>query len=56
VSAVREASALGIYKTVYIANLLEPSALQPNPVYPQDPKLLGITYEGRKLENYDELL
>jgi transposase len=56
VSAVREASALGIYKSVYIANLLEPSARQPNPVYPQDPKLLGITYEGRKLENYDELL
>ena len=56
VSAVREASALGIYKSVYIANLLEPSARQPNPVYPQDAKLLGITYEGRKLENYDELL
>lgn len=56
VSAVREASAPGIYKTVYIANLLEPSARQPNPVYPQDPKLPGITYEGRKLENYDELL
>ncbi|HPG71733.1 MAG TPA: hypothetical protein PLT21_06845, partial [Syntrophales bacterium] len=32
VSAVREASALGIYKSVYIANLLEPSARQPNPV------------------------
>lgn len=56
VSAVRETYAIGIYKTAYIANLLEPTAGQDNPVYPQDAKLLNITYEGRELKNYDELI
>jgi len=56
ISAVREAYAIGIYKTLYIANLIEPSTGQDNPVYPQDSKLLKITYEGRELTKYDELI
>ena len=56
VSAVGEAYALGIYKTSYIANLIEPSAVQHHPVYPQDAKLLNIAYKDRELENYDELV
>lgn len=56
ISAVREAYSIGIYKAAYITNLLEPTAGQDNPVYPQDAKLLNITYEGRELKNYDELI
>ena len=55
-SAVREAIALKIHKVRYIQSLLEPSgSRQDNPVHPQDPKLLTITYTGRSLKDYDEL-
>ena len=38
---------------VHILNL--PHKTQDNPVYPQDQRLLDITYEGRDLSEYDNL-
>jgi hypothetical protein len=55
-SAVRQANMLGTFKVAYIKNLLQPSEVKPQPVYPQDPKLLHIDYERRDLANYDDLI
>ncbi len=56
-SALREAKALGIYRISFIQSLLRIAEPQKeNPVYPQDQRLLEINYEGRKLEEYDELI
>lgn len=56
-SAIRQANELGISKVKYIISILQlPSDRQDNPVYPQDTKLLEITYEGRQLRDYDELI
>jgi hypothetical protein len=56
-SAMREANALKIYKVRYIQSLLEPSgSRQDHPVHPQDPQLLNITYPGRSLKDYDDLV
>lgn len=56
-SAIRQANDLGISKVKYIKSLLNlPEDKQDNPVYPQNTKLLEITYEGRELRYYDELI
>jgi len=55
-SAVREANKLGTFKVAYIRTLLQPSGTKDCPVYPQDQKLLNITYERSDLTRYDELI
>jgi len=56
-SAVREANRTGIFKIRYVQSLLEaPQPQPPNPVFPQESKLLDIDYERRNLQDYDELL
>ena len=56
ISAVRTALEIHVHKTSYIQSLLRPGAPPPHPVHPQDAALLQITYEGRSLDDYDELL
>ena len=54
-SAVREANTLKVYKIKYIHSLLARSGAQEPPtVRPQDERLLEITYEARKLDDYDD--
>ena len=56
-SAVREANRMKIFKTRYVQSLLQVVQPQsPNPLYPQETKLLEIDYERRNLKDYDELL
>jgi transposase len=56
-SALREAVGLKIYRIHYIQSLLRlPQDQQDRPVYPQNQKLLEITYKGRELKDYDELI
>jgi transposase len=55
-SVVREANKLGTFKVAYITNLLQPSGAKNHPVYPQDNKLLTITYERSDLAKYDDLI
>jgi transposase len=57
-SAVREANRIGTFKVRYVQSLLQVPQLQlpPNPVFPQESKLLDIGYERRNLKDYDELL
>jgi hypothetical protein len=55
VSAVREANSFGIHRTSYIEGLLTPGHVDV-PVQPQKKELLEITYEGRNLADYDELI
>jgi len=56
-SAVREANRIGTFKIRYIQSLLQvPQPQPPNPVFPQESKLLDIDYERRNLKDYDELL
>jgi len=56
-SAIRQANDLGISKVKYLKSLLKlPEDKKDTPVYPQDTKLLEITYEGRELRYYDELI
>ena len=55
ISAVREANSLGIYRTTYVEGLLTPG-FKEQPVHPQKKELLEITYEGRNLADYDELI
>jgi hypothetical protein len=56
-SAVREANRIGTFKIRYVQSLLQvPQPQPPNPVFPQETKLLEIDYERRNLKDYDELL
>lgn len=56
-SAIRQANELGISKIKYLMSVMGlPEATKDNPVYPQDAKLLEITYEGRELGYYDGLI
>jgi hypothetical protein len=56
-SAVRQATRIGTFKIRYVQSLLQvPQPQPPNPVYPQESKLLDIDYERRNLKDYDELL
>jgi hypothetical protein len=55
-SAVREANKLGTFKVAYIKNLLQPAESKHHPVYPQDNRLLNITYERSDLAKYDDLI
>jgi len=56
-SAVREANRIGTFKIRYVRSLLQvPQPQPPNPVFPQQSKLLEIDYERRNLKDYDELL
>ena len=56
-SALREANGLKIYKAKYLQNLLQPGRPRPDqPVHPQNPQLLTITYAGRSLKDYDNLI
>ena len=56
-STVREANRIGTFKIRYIQGLLQaPQPQPPNPVFPQESKLLDIDYERRNLKDYDELL
>jgi transposase len=53
-SAVREASAMGIFKVTHVAGLLRlPEPTADTPVYPKDKTLLEIRYEERNLSDYD---
>jgi transposase len=54
-SAVREANSLHVHKVFYIQSLLQPQT-SPHPVCPQDQRLLEITYKGRELDDYDDLI
>lgn len=55
-SALREANQGGICRIKHLVHLLNlPHKTQDNPVYPQDQRLLDITYEGRDLSEYDKL-
>jgi transposase len=56
-AAVREANRNGTFKIRYVHSLLPlPQPQPPNPVFPQESKLLDIGYERRNLKDYDELL
>ncbi|MGB9006759.1 MAG: IS21 family transposase [Candidatus Aminicenantales bacterium] len=56
-SAVRQANALKVYKIKYVHSLLESSgAKEPPTVRPQDERLLEISYETRRLDDYDDLI
>ena len=56
-SAVREANGLKVYKVKYLQSLLQPRRVDPDqPVHPQNPQLLTITYPGRSLKDYDNLI
>jgi hypothetical protein len=56
-SALREANTLKISKVGYLQSLLQPSRSRPDhPVHPQDRHLLTITYQGRSLKDYDDLV
>ena len=56
-SAVREANRTGTFKIRYVQSLLQtPQPQPPNPVFPQESKLLDLDYERRNLKDYDELL
>jgi len=56
-SAVRDANRIGTFKIRYVRSLLQvPQPQPPNPVFPQERKLLEIDYERRNLKDYDELL
>lgn len=55
-SVVREATKLGTFRTAYITSRLQPSGTKAHPVYPQDSKLLNITYERSDLTKYDDLI
>jgi hypothetical protein len=56
-SALREANTLKICKVRYLQSLLQPSRSRPDhPVHPQDRQLLTITYQGRSLKDYDDLV
>lgn len=55
-SAIREANQGGICRVKHLVHILNlPHKTQDNPVYPQDQRLLDITYEGRDLSEYDNL-
>lgn len=55
-SAVREANQGGICRIKHLVHILNlPHKTQDNPVYPQNQRLLDITYEGRDLSEYDNL-
>jgi hypothetical protein len=54
-SAIREANSLHVHKVFYIQSLLQPQT-SPHPVSPQDQRLLEITYKGRELDDYDDLI
>lgn len=56
ISAVKSANSIDTYRVTYIQGLLSPAGHQDNPVHPQDPGLLHITYEGRQLSDYDQLI
>jgi hypothetical protein len=56
VSAIRTALEIHVHKASYIQSLLRPGASPGHPVHPQDSALLQITYEGRSLDEYDDLL
>jgi hypothetical protein len=56
ISAAKEANSMNISKVIYIRSLLQPGQHNDNPVHPQDNSLLHITYEGRKLSDYDTLI
>ena len=56
-SALREANGLKIYKVKYLQSLLQLSHHRADqPVHPQNPHLLTITYAGRSLKDYDNLI
>ena len=56
-SALREANGLKIYRVKYLQSLLQPCPGRPDqPVHPQNPHLLTITYSGRSLKDYDDLI
>jgi len=56
-SALREANKNGICRVKYLAELLKvPHKTKDNPVYPQNHRLLDITYEGRDLSDYDHFI
>jgi len=56
-SALREANSLKISKVSYLQSLFQPSrSRQDHPVHPQDRQLLTITYQGRSLKDYDDLV
>jgi transposase len=55
-SAIREANDGGICRIKHLVHLLNlPHKTKDNPVYPQNQRLLDITYEGRDLSEYDNL-
>jgi transposase len=56
-SAIREATSTGICRVKYLAQLLKVRhKIDDNPVYPQNHRLLDITYEGRDLSEYDHFI
>jgi transposase len=56
-SAAREANRTRTFKIRYVQSLLQvPQPQPPNPLFPQESKLLDIDYERRSLKDYDELL
>ena len=55
ISAVRESVLLGFFSINNVLNLFHCGCLE-NPIRPQDSKLLNISYEGRPLNEYDELI
>ncbi len=55
-SAIREANQNGICRVKHLVHLLNlPQKAQDNPVYPQDGRLLDISYQERDLSEYDKL-
>jgi hypothetical protein len=55
-SAIRDANAGGICRIKHLIHILNlPHKTKDNPVYPQNQRLLDITYEGRDLSEYDKL-
>ena len=55
ISAVRESVLMGFFSINNILNLFHSGCFD-NPVRPQNSKLMNISYEGRPLDEYDELI
>jgi len=54
VSAVRELNALSCFKIKALMSLLNlPEPQEPNALWPKDGRLLNLTYEERRLDDYD---
>lgn len=57
IDCINKACSIKAFKIKTVFSLLHlPTEKEPNPVYPKDTNILNITYEERRLEDYDRLI